>query len=1617
MIDTPSASQADLHALIEFQGVLNRISTKFINLPSDEIDGGIDEALETIGRLMDVDRSYVFRFSGDKKTMSCTHEWCAEGITPYIDCLQAVSVETLAWSNRRLLAGEVLHVPDVNALPAEAAAERREFERQEIRSLLAVPMIYLGETVGFLGFDAVRERKRWSRDSRMLLQNVGDIFVNALERKRAQAIQEGQQQFLELLARGGDFTETLENLIRLIEKQWPGMIGLVLRVEDGKLYHAASLSLSDEYLASIEGLEIGPQVGSCGTAAYLGRRVIVEDIAVDPRWEGLREIALADGLRACWSEPILSADGEVVGTFAMYYRYPRSPGEGELRTIEIAVHLAGVAIERKRAEEALRESERILKTLMSNLPGMAYRCRNDAAWTMRFVSQGSLELTGYAPAELVGNRTLAYRELIVPEDREKVREAVREAVEHHKPFQVTYRIRTRDGEQKWVWEQGQAVFGEKDTVVALEGFATDITERVRAQRLLEAQVLQRTRDVERRRRVAEGLRDILAVLGANRPLQEILDCIAVQARWLLNADGCAIYRYDYEHRDTIAEAMMGMPPEFEAEMRHFPLKESSAPQQATLRQEPYPVPDIPTYFAELRRRHETLSEISQRWMEIIESHFQAKLALPVVVRDEVFGGIELYYRHPRQFSEEDLDLALTFGDQAGLAIENAQLYLEVQRRADESRALFSVQRAITSNLTMDTVLQMIAEEARSITGAYRAVVLLLDESGERLVVQHVAGGHETLDDLVGEWISVRESVSGRSMLEGEPVLITDMTTDPRADPKTAAETRFRSQISVPLLSASGPLGIIAVSDPEPRRFGEDDVRLLMMLASGAVTGLENARLYEEEQERREEAERHRRIAEGLRDVLAVLNSDYTFAEVLDHIVYQASQLLGASAGVIYRAELETNTIVIEAASGAPESLVALQEFPHLPESVNRSIMRREPYAVSHLPSAVETDLPIGVEALPSTLVAWKRIVREHYRAYVAVPLIIKDQLYGALALYYTEPREFSEDDIDLAMALGGQVALGIESARLYAETRRRVDETQTLLAVQRAVTSHLDPDAVLQLIADEARRLTQAEQGAVYVLRGEALEIAVVSGDVPSDVVGYRLPVAHSMAGLAVREHRSFLVTDTQADDRVHEGIVNRVGATSFIVVPLLSGAGPLGTITVANKQGGAAFGKEDERVLTMMASSASVALENARLYQEEQARRAEAERRRRVAEGLRGILTILNSNRSLEEILDYIVEQAGELLGAEGGVIYRIDLEAGEIYVEATCRMPSTFDAVEVLPLIDSEVNRALLEGRPFGVPDFQQRLAEEIDLDALIHTRISQGRVEPLPERYRKSIETWIATVNDNFRSYMSVPLKVKDEIYGGVSFFYRAPQTFSEEDVRLAMALSDQAALAIENARLRKQAEESAVTQERNRLARDLHDAVSQTLFSASIIAEVLPRIWGRDPAEGERRLEELRQLTRGALAEMRMLLVELRPAALLDTPLQDLLGHLVEAFTGKTRVPVTFETRGKCMFTADAQIAFYRIAQEALNNVVKHADASHVWVDLRCEGEQVALTIRDDGRGFNPEEIPTSHFGVDIMRERAASITAALEVSSAPGEGTTVRVVWEGSGETSDEGRKA
>jgi two-component system nitrate/nitrite sensor histidine kinase NarX len=254
------------------------------------------------------------------------------------------------------------------------------------------------------------------------------------------------------------------------------------------------------------------------------------------------------------------------------------------------------------------------------------------------------------------------------------------------------------------------------------------------------------------------------------------------------------------------------------------------------------------------------------------------------------------------------------------------------------------------------------------------------------------------------------------------------------------------------------------------------------------------------------------------------------------------------------------------------------------------------------------------------------------------------------------------------------------------------------------------------------------------------------------------------------------------------------------------------------------------------------------------------------------------------------------------------------------------------------------------------------------------------------------------------MWVPLAVKSRIIGGIGVAHEKQNYFTPHHADLALSVANQAAITMINAELYGHAQALAVLEERQRLARNLHDAVNQSLFSAGLIAEVLPRLWDRHEDLARQSLEDLRRLTRGAMAEMRALLAELRPSTLIDADLGDLLRLLGNAFTGRTNIPAKLTILGQGVLPAEVQVAIYRVCQEALNNIAKHAAASVVEIDLKHEDNAIQLNIRDDGQGFDPERTTSGHYGLSMMHERAEGVGARLSITSQPGQGTELTIRW-------------
>ena len=311
-------------------------------------------------------------------------------------------------------------------------------------------------------------------ESGQIIEIVGTL-MDVTERKRAEALRDGESRVLEMIAREAPLEEALERLLRVVEAQFAGMLCSVLLLDnDGQhVRHGAAPNLPKSYVDAINGLSIGPQAGSCGTAMYRKEPVVVTDILQDPLWEQYRNVAEPHGLRSCWSTPILAHSGKVLGSYAMYYREPRSPGPAETRALEMATHLAGIAIERKLTHERLQRSEAYLAEAqrLSHTGSWAFNARGPVYW-----SEETFRIWGLDPQQGLPDREVVLQR-IHSEDRDRVLEHALKAVRDKEDYAADFRIVLPDGTIKYIHGLGHPVFSSTGDLLEVVGTQVDVTER------------------------------------------------------------------------------------------------------------------------------------------------------------------------------------------------------------------------------------------------------------------------------------------------------------------------------------------------------------------------------------------------------------------------------------------------------------------------------------------------------------------------------------------------------------------------------------------------------------------------------------------------------------------------------------------------------------------------------------------------------------------------------------------------------------------------------------------------------------------------------------------------------------------------------------------------------------------------------------------------------------------------------------------------------------------------------------------------------------------------------------------------------------------------------------
>jgi signal transduction histidine kinase len=553
-------------------------------------------------------------------------------------------------------------------------------------------------------------------------------------------------------------------------------------------------------------------------------------------------------------------------------------------------------------------------------------------------------------------------------------------------------------------------------------------------------------------------------------------------------------------------------------------------------------------------------------------------------------------------------------------------------------------------------------------------------------------------------------------------------------------------------------------------------------------------------------------------------------------------------------------------------------------------------------------------------------------------------------------------------------------------------ELAALLDAARGVASTRELEPLLAGILDQLKRAIDYAGAGIAVGADDDLHFVATRGAGRRALESIGVRLARSRAapiGQRPAQHEPLIIDDVRADgDLVRTERAATRSVRAFLGVPLVHRDRRIGLLALSSDRP-AAFTAHHARVAQAIATLAAGAIDNARLHEEARAAQADLARQIERLMALGGITQQLLAATDLDTVLSVVVESALRLSETTGAAVALIDEDGDSITLAASAGEPREY----FTSFTDSRIDDAFLAGTGTG-----QSLARREAF--VVEDYAAWGRSDARHIGHA-------AALSQQIRGFVAAPLLVDGVPIGTLRVHDMAPRAWAAEDVALIQALADQAALAIEHARLQRRGREAAVLEERARLARELHDSVTQSVFSLGMLAQAARAQHTRAPERLGPTLDRIGALAQEALIEMRSLLFELQPAALAEQGLATALDRLVAAMRLRGDLTIACTAATDVRLDADVELALFRIAQESLANVIKHARASEVAVTLTEADGRLILTVADDGVGFDPGAPATgssagAHGGMGLrsMRERAAAAGITLDVRSAPGTGTVV-----------------
>lgn len=549
--------------------------------------------------------------------------------------------------------------------------------------------------------------------------------------------------------------------------------------------------------------------------------------------------------------------------------------------------------------------------------------------------------------------------------------------------------------------------------------------------------------------------------------------------------------------------------------------------------------------------------------------------------------------------------------------------------------------------------------------------------------------------------------------------------------------------------------------------------------------------------------------------------------------------------------------------------------------------------------------------------------------------------------------------------------------------KRYAQRLETLHQIDRGILAAQSAEEIAEAALNQLQFLVPCKRAEIVLFDSASMDIDELSRARSSETDSN-----------AVHKLAEFVQPDT--------GLMTPPDSVTHVQIPMVAQNKLLGELKlILDNQD--KFSDEHKEIVQEVASQVALAVQQAQLqhrlslYTTEledvvKQRTQEIEHRRHVAEGLQDVLTILNSVRPIDEVLDFIMTQARLLMSTDEIVFF-----AGEM-----------FEETEKDPLIRNLNTDHLAESEISVcrrmVPQAKSKLEPYSLVGTALRAYADESRATPASQSSDYS-DASDAEHELRYNTFVCVPIRLNPDVYGAFLLLYKPEVTLSTEEMETITALSDQAALAIENARLYQQAEQLAVMEERERLARDMHDSVMQSIYSLTLFSAAGGiQLRNGNISRTQEYLDQLVETAQQALKEMRLLLYELRPVVLEQEGLIGALRRRLDAVEKRAEVNAVLDVPEVLVVPLYAEEGLYRIAQEALNNSLKHSGADKVRVRIVRDKETIVLQISDNGKGFSVSEAQeySGGMGLENMRERMQKLQGDIQIDSEPEQGTTITV---------------